>query len=206
LTEAGAQVSLCSSSADLLARDDVFGFGFYIVDLDLPGVDGLTLISLLRRRTEVGVLALSSRTGPELFRQAVEAGADMVLDKPLPADQVLMAVLAVHRRAAAAAQVNPFWTLDRRAGQLLAPSGERVDLSPADRLVLEAFVEAQGEVVTREALHRRLGHVDDKQGLDSLNATIYRLRRRIQRVAPQVVPLQSRSRVGYVFRAPLKAI
>jgi hypothetical protein len=57
--------------------------------------------------------------------------------------------------------------------------------------------------VTRETLCERLGLPPDG---DNLNATIYRLRRRIERATPAVVPLQSKSRVGYVFRAPLMAV
>ena len=41
---------------------------------------------------------------------------------------------------------------------------------------------------------------------DGLSATIYRLRRRIERATPTLVPLQSKSRVGYVFRAPLQLL
>ena len=54
-------------------------------------------------------------------------------------------------------------------------------------------------------LRQRLGRTPDTDSADGLNATIYRLRRRIERATPALVPLQSRSRVGYVFRAPLRA-
>jgi two-component system, OmpR family, response regulator len=57
--------------------------------------------------------------------------------------------------------------------------------------------------VTRETLSQRLGRAQDDEGDNGLNAIIYRLRRRIERATPMLVPLQSRSRVGYLFRAPL---
>jgi len=69
--------------------------------------------------------------------------------------------------------------------------------------VLQCLLEARGETVTRDALRQRLGRVPSAQGDDGLNAIIYRLRRRIERATPLMVPLQSRSRVGYVFKAPL---
>ena len=85
------------------------------------------------------------------------------------------------------------------------PDGARVELSDADVIVLVCFVDAAGEPVTRETLSQRLGRAraDDDDGDTGLNAIIYRLRRRIERSTPMLVPLQSRSRVGYVFRAPL---
>jgi len=59
-------------------------------------------------------------------------------------------------------------------------------------------------VVSRDTLRQKLGRTDDNDAADGLNATIYRLRRRIERATPTIVPLQSKSRVGYVFRAPIK--
>ncbi len=198
-------VDVFADSHDLLALDDPYGFDFYVIDLMLPGIDGVNLIKLLRRRTNAGVLVVSGRLAAEVFREVVTAGADMYLVKPVQFEQVEIAIEAVQRRAAgAAATQETAWTLDRRAGQLVAPDGARVELSEADRALLECFVQASGEVVTREALLRSLGKSEDDPG-EGLNATIYRLRRRIERATPSVVPLQSRSRVGYVFRAPLKA-
>ena len=71
---------------------------------------------------------------------------------------------------------------------------------------MTCFVEAEGETVARESLRQRLGRPAEAEGSDGLNATIYRLRRRIERATPIVVPLQSRSRVGYVFKALLKEV
>lgn len=91
-----------------------------------------------------------------------------------------------------------------------APDGARVDLSEIDQSLMECFVEAHGEVVSRDTLRQRIGKpegkADDQEATDGLNATIYRLRRRIERATPLLVPLQSKSRVGYVFRAPLTAV
>ena len=75
-----------------------------------------------------------------------------------------------------------------------------------DMAVIECFLDAQGDTVSRETLRQRLGHTGEHEADDSLNATIYRLRRRIERATPMLVPLQSKSRVGYVFRAPLQLL
>lgn len=98
------------------------------------------------------------------------------------------------------------WRLDRRVGQLIAPDGARVELSDADRSLLECFVEANGDVVPRDVLLQRLGRGEGAESTGGLNATVFRLRRRIERATPATVPLQTKSGVGYAFRAPLKAI
>ena len=129
----------------------------------------------------------------------------MYLAKPVQFEQVAIAIKAVQRRAGATSAGNPAWRLDRRAQQLLAPDGARIDLSELDLAVVECFISANGEAVSRDELRTQLGQGPDSLAADSLNATIYRLRRRIEKATPTSVPLQSKSRVGYIFRAPLQA-
>jgi DNA-binding response OmpR family regulator len=136
----------------------------------------------------------------------VSAGADMYLAKPVQFEQVITAIEAVQRRARSASQAEAQWTLDRRARQLIAPDGAGVDLSDIDMSVLSCLLGAKGEPVTRDALCRALGRTPDGEAPDGLNAIVFRLRRRIERATPIAAPLQSKPRVGYVFRAPLKAI
>jgi DNA-binding response OmpR family regulator len=203
LRERGMDVSVFNDSNTLLADSDPNRFDFYLVDLMLPGVDGVELINILRRRSDAGILVVSGRLGPEVFASVMNAGADMHLAKPVQFEQVVLAVQAVQRRAGRSAVTPQVWKLDRRARELLVPDGSRVTLSDADLVVLGCFLDSAGEAVTRETLSQRLGRARDDEGDDGLNAIIYRLRRRIERATPMLVPLQSRSRVGYVFRAPL---
>jgi len=209
LQSRGTQVEVFADSNDLLAHDNPYGYGFYVVDLMLPGIDGLDLVKLLRRRSDAGLLVVSGRLAPEVFNQVLSAGADMYLAKPVQFEQVALAIQAVQRRVAAASPANPPWRLDRRARQLIAPDGAIVDLSDGDLTVLDCFAEAHGETVTRDMLRQRLKG-EPAEALeavaDGLNATIYRLRRRIERATPVPVPLQAKSRVGYVFRAVLKTV
>ena len=203
----GVAVEVFGDSNDLLAHGDPFGFGFYVVDLMLPGVGGIDLIKIIRRRTDVSVLVVSGRLQIDVFEQIVNAGADMYLAKPVQFEQVVLATKAVHRRAAGSADpTRSTWRLERRTGQLIAPDGVRVDLSAADVSLLECFLEADGAVVRREALWQQLGRPEGASAADGLGAMIFRLRRRIERATPVTVPLQTRSGVGYVFGAALKAV
>lgn len=192
-----------TSSSDFLADHDAFDFEFYVLDLGLPGVDGLELIRILRRRTSVGILVVSGRLAPDVFDSVIIAGADMYLAKPVRFEQVALAVRAVHRRIAPSSEAAPMWRLDRRASELIAPDGTRVDLSETDLAVMECFLDAAGGTVSREILKARLRRPPAEESDNVLHATIYRLRKRIERATPVMVPLQSQSRVGYVFRAAL---
>ena len=206
LREAGIRVDAFFDSNELVAHPDAYAYDFYVVDLMLPGIDGLNLIDLLRRRTNAGVLVVSGRLAADVFKEVVGAGADMYLTKPVQFEQVALAIQAVQRRIVRATQEDHMWTLDRRARQLVTPDGARSDLSEIDMSVLECFVGAGGGAVTRESLCATLAALPGGEAGVDLNATIYRLRRRIERATPTAVPLHAKSRVGYVFDAPLKAL
>jgi DNA-binding response OmpR family regulator len=204
LRELGVRVHIFSDSNDLLADTAPYDYHFYLVDLMLPGVDGTDLINILRRRSTAGVLVVSGRLAPDVFERVINAGADMYLAKPVRFELIGLAIRGVPRRVFATAQPASDWQLDRRARQLVAPDGIRVDLSETDLAVMECFLDARGETVSRETLCRRLGRQVSDEADNGLHATIYRLRRRIERATPTVVPLQSQSRVGYVFKATLR--
>lgn len=203
LRDQSCAVRVFNDSSDLLSDRDAFVFDFYILDLTLPGVDGLELLRILRRRTQVGILVVSGRLAPEVFDQALTAGADMYLAKPVRLEQVALATLAVQRRVHGSQEQTKTWRLDRTSSELTAPDGVRISLSENDRAVLECFVDAAGAPVSREALRRQLGRSEPDETDNLLHASIYRLRRRIEKATPMTAPLQSVPRLGYVFRALL---
>ncbi|MBF5002621.1 response regulator transcription factor [Diaphorobacter caeni] len=201
----GVEVQAYSDSSDLLADMAPYRFDFYVLDLMLPGVDGAELIRILRKRTQAGVLIVSGRLGPEVFAEVINAGADMYLTKPVTFEQVELAIRAVHRRIMTTAKTATAWKLDKRRSVLTAPDGQTVELSPTDLILMNCFLKAQGATVTREQIRELLEGTSAAESDNSLHATIYRLRRRIERVTPLAVPLQSQQKVGYQFRAPLIA-
>jgi len=190
----------------LMSMDDAAGFDFYLVDLGLPDQDGLSLIADIRRRTDAGVVVVSGRVGPEVFKQVIQAGADMYLTKPVQFEQIALVLTAVQRRVGPPGQATPAWGLNQAAAVLVAPDGAQIKLSDIDLAILSCFLEAKNEVISRETLQERMGHRASNANLNTLNATIYRLRRRIERATPALVPLQARSRQGYVFRATLNRL
>ncbi len=206
LRQQGMQVTVFADSNDLLTHVDAYVYDFYVLDLMLPGVDGVQLIKLLRQRSKAGVLVVSGRLADDVFASVVKAGADMYLAKPVQFDQIVLAIEAVHRRSRPATAASLPWRLHLKGQHLVAPDGAQVALSETDTVVMECLAQAQGAVVSRETLRVRLGYSNEDTGTDALNATIFRLRRRIEKATPLPVPLQTKSRVGYLFRATLVVV
>ena len=170
----------------------------------LPGVDGVELIRILRRRTQAGLLVVSGRLAPDVFSSVVDAGADMHPAKPASFDQVVVAIRAVHRRVTSQRQLraNGCSTPGRLADRARRRAHRSLRPRPA---VMERFVQAEGQAVTRESLCHHLGRPVSEEPDNTLSAITDRLRRRIERATASPVPLQALSRVGYVFRGPLRS-
>ena len=203
----GTRVDEFADSNELLAADAPYDSDFYLLDLMLPGVAGEDLIRVLRRRSEAGIVVVSGKVAPDVFETVLTAGADMYLAKPVSLEQITLAVAAVHRRVAATTRpggLERVWVLDRRNRQLTSPEGTTVSLGDTDVALLGCFVEVAGGTVSHAEINTRLGRPQREAPDNSLHAMIYRLRRRIEKVTGGVLPLQAQSRVGYVFKAPIR--
>jgi two-component system, OmpR family, response regulator len=205
LRERGIAVTVFTDGDEFLTSPGAFDFDFYLVDLMLPGVDGLNLVRLVRRKGWAGIIVVSGRADHEVFEDVLRAGADMHLAKPVRTEQVALAIEAVNRRIHSARAQADVWRLDAAAGVLTAPNGVKISLSETDRVVMECFLSAQGATVTRASLCERLGRDPDAEPDNILHAAIYRLRRRIEQATPVTVPLRSEAKVGYTFRGKLLA-
>ena len=178
LGEKGVEVRGFSDSGAFLASLDAFDHDFYLIDLDLPGIDGLELIHLLRRRSAAGIVVASGRPGDAALDDALKAGADMFLAKPAPFERTLLAIQAVARRCLAT-RPSLTWTLNRGTCTLNTPLGVNVALLEVHVRMLECFVDTDGAPVQRDVICARLGRDADLTNQNGLHAAIYRLRRRI---------------------------
>lgn len=205
LRRQGVRVRSFADGNHLLTAHDPFGDAFYVLDLMLPGVGGEELIRILRLRSDAGVLVVTGKAEGGVFENVLGAGADMHVAKPVSLEQITLAIQAVWRRIELqrGGERRP-WLLDVEHQRLTAPEGEVIDLADNDVAILSCFPDAEGGIVTRERLCQRLGRPVLDTADNGLHAMIYRLRRRIEKATGAVVPLQSQSRVGYVFKAPIR--
>jgi len=206
LEQRDVRVRVFSDSDEFLTSPGAWEHDFYVIDLMLPGVDGVDLVRLVRRKGPAGIVVVSGRVGPDVFDSVLLAGADMYLMKPVRFEQVALAIEAVQRRVVGSRSQAAQWKLERAARKLVAPDGARIDLSDNDLAVVECFAAADGATVTRATLCERLGRNPETEADNLLHAAIYRLRRRIERATTSTVPLHSEQKIGYSFRGSLIAI
>src|SRR5262245_19012369 len=129
-----------------------------VLDLGLPGIDGLEVIEGLRGWTHVPIVVLSARGAERDKVAALDAGADDYVAKPFGMDELLARLRAAVRRATPAeeepvVQTEDF-TVDLAAKRVLDPSGEPVRLTPTEWQLLEVLVRHAGKLVTQRQLLR----------------------------------------------------
>ena len=135
-----------------------------ILDLILPGEDGLTLARSIRDETNVGIIILSGRGEPVERIIGLEMGADDYLPKPFLPRELLARVKSVLRRTSprTTEKQTPAqskarfagWTFDLSSRELFSPSGKEVRLTTGEFDLLAAFVNNPNQVLTRNQLLR----------------------------------------------------
>lgn len=198
-----------------LARDGLSGLHFaaskafdaIVLDLGLPGIDG---VELCRRLREEGlatpILMLTARGELNDKVLGLEAGADDYLVKPLSLRELEARLRAQVRRAAGGLEQQRLQVgdllLDERTRQV-SRQGRRIALAPLDYQLLRLLMRASPAVLPRERLESLLWG-DDPPDSDALRAHIHRLRLAIDR--PFDVPLlHTVPHVGYRLAVPDEA-
>jgi DNA-binding response OmpR family regulator len=185
-----------------------------ILDLMLPGEDGLSLARRLRTDTELPVIILSAR-GDEVDRiVGLEVGADDYLAKPFNPRELLARVRAVLRRRAPSerdggdvadpdgtgADIVTFGTYRLDFGsRSLSRDGEVIALSRAEFELLEVLVRHPRRTLSRDFIMEALGGQDRDVFDRSIDVRVTRLRRKIEPQPSQPVYIRTVWGVGYLF-------
>jgi DNA-binding response OmpR family regulator len=181
-----------------------------ILDLMLPGEDGLTLAQALRGESNVGIIILTGR-GETVDRIiGLEMGADDYLPKPFHLRELLARVKSVLRRVSARSNEKPSsgnrskarfagWDLDLSTRELVSPAGSEVRLTTGEFDLLAAFVNNANQVLSRDRLldlarNREAGPFDR-----TIDVQVGRLRRKLEDDPQKPTMIKTVRGTGYIF-------
>lgn len=187
LVENGFRVSAAEHAAAARERLRALQPDLIVMDVMMPGENGLELTEVLRRENAVTpILLLTARGAPEDRIAGFEAGADDYLPKPFDPRELVLRIRALLRRAAPpvpveAAPSGPLalgpLVFDRGRGELRGPSGV-VRLTGGEAALLAALAARPNEVLTREDIAAALEM--DESGERAIDVQVTRLRRKIE--------------------------
>ncbi len=202
LRNAGHSVEWVRSGEDALECLGLERFDAVILDLSLPGRDGLSVIAELRRgRSSVPVLVVTARAEIDDKVSLLDQGADDYLVKPFDLRELEARLRALLRRPAgqttSLARVGDV-EMDM-AGHLVTVGGRPVDLGRREFRLLEILLSKPGVVVQKEQLMAQLFSYDDMVSTNALELYVSRLRRKLEGASVEIATVRG---AGYVARVP----
>lgn len=216
----GFRVTTAADGREMLKALDGWAIDLVVLDLMLPGEDGLTLCRNLRAQSDIPVVMLTAM-GEETDRIiGLEMGADDYLPKPFNPRELLARIKAVLRRSSRRRpgeaerpeggkhRVVAFagWRLDLDSRELTSPDGLRVELSGGEFELLAAFIEHPRRVLSRDQL------LDLARGREAapfdraIDVQVSRLRRKIETDPKKPTLVKTVRNGGYMFTPEVTAV
>ncbi|MGE0452366.1 MAG: response regulator transcription factor [Vicinamibacteria bacterium] len=201
LAAEGFTLESSNDGRDALARLETGAFQLLVLDLQLPGMDGLTLLTELRRRSRtrgLPVVMLTARGDLADRVVGLEMGADDYIVKPFSPKELVARVRALFRRIDERDQPEPTLRIGPieidRERHLLKREGRAVHLTAKEFALLLALVDARGRVLTRQALIERIWGYSYAEGTRTVDVHVGRLREKLPELAPLLITVKS---LGY---------
>jgi two-component system KDP operon response regulator KdpE len=154
-----------------------------IVDLGLPDLDGINIITALRGWSDAPIIVLSARHGEPAKINALDAGADDYITKPFGMGELLARIRAALRRATPTTDqpviITAAFSVDLAAKRVTTPAGE-ARLTPTEWHLLEILVRNAGKLVTHQQLLHEVWGPKFESQTSYLRVHLGNLRRKIE--------------------------
>jgi two-component system response regulator TctD len=202
LSRRGFDVSPCSDGADALARWRAAPPDVVLLDLSLPGLDGLEVLEQARRgglSTPVLILTARGTVGDRII--GLNSGADDYLPKPFDLDELEARLRALHRRRAprethAASLTAGALRLDRESGAIYH-GAEVLELTPRELALLQALMAKPGHAISKERLFELVFPGESEVQYEAVEVVVYRLRKKLAATGATLVTLRG---LGYLLK------
>ncbi len=198
LINQGFIVSTASGSEEARNKIKLMRFDLIVLDIMMPGDDGLILTREIRNNSLTPIILLTAKSGTESKIEGLELGADDYLTKPFNPKELLLRILSVLKRSTIEETIeNEIYfgdfilNIERRE---LTLSGERMYLTDREMNLLIALAKSPGQPLNRE----KLAGVDEPGR--SVDVWINRLRRKIEKDPRMPIWLQTVRGEGYILR------
>jgi len=200
LRHAGYAVALAGSGPAALEAAAREAPDLIVLDLMLPGLNGLDVCRTLRERTDVPIIMVTARTTEQDTLEGLRSGADDYVTKPFSPRELVARVATVLRRARPARRTVKAGAIEiDLSAREVRRAGVAVSTTPAEFRLLETLASHPGRAWTRAALaERAFGHDYDASDR-TIDAHIMNLRRKIERDRANPELIQTVFGVGYRF-------
>ena len=213
LKREGYRVSIATNGIEMWNSFEKEKPELILLDVILPGDDGITLARELRKISDVGIIMLTGKNEPIDTIIGLEIGADDYVTKPFDDRQLLARIRSLLRRKATASVANvetasknssqkiqfDGWKMDLFAHELIAPSGDKIELTSHEFRLLEIFVRHPGGVLNRDQIMQHLSQRHQYLNDRSVDVLVGKLRKKIEENSSQPKVILTIRNLGYKF-------
>jgi DNA-binding response OmpR family regulator len=217
LADHDLRITTVASGAELTRVMAAETVDLVVLDVRLPGEDGMQIARRLRESSAIPILMLTGRAEEADRVMGLELGADDYLTKPFSSRELLARIRALLRRAQAQTSVADAlakarayrfggWELNIGLRRLKSPDGQPVELTNGEFSLLAAFLCAPQRVLSRDQL-LDLSRLHNAEVYDrSIDVQILRLRRKIEADPARPRFIVTQRGAGYLFDAPVESV
>ncbi len=203
------------SAEDFYKRLAVDAIDVVVLDIGLPGEDGISVARHLSELPYLTVIITSARSALDDRLAGLKAGADRYLVKPINLTELIANIETIGRRSAqpvsnpaaepikAEKSTSGPWLLARQDWRLTSPDGKTLDLTAREFYLLDYLFEARGEAVSRILIANKIFGARVLTGSERLDVLLARLRKKCATTFGQPLPIKTVHQVGYAFTAPV---
>ncbi len=191
-----------------------------ILDIGLPGEDGLAVTALLKARPEVAVIILSARDSLGDRLSGLRAGADRYLVKPVNLLELAANIDAVANRLALSTMPGTdgesqrqnrgdkweLWSLAVKDWVLTSPQGKALHLTTHEFMFLQRLIKVQGQPVSKRDLTDQIFGSRAQNSSERLNLLVTRLRKKAAEALLEPLPIKTLYQIGYAFTAAARLL
>jgi two-component system KDP operon response regulator KdpE len=200
----GYDVETATDGESALAAAAIHPPNVLVLDLEMPGMDGIDVIRQLREWSSIPIIVHSAHAEERDKVQALDAGADDYLTKPFGMEELLARIRAALRRSASGDQAVPMLDFGRLkldlTARVVTVDGAEVHLTPTEYDLLRVLATNAGKIMTHQMLLTRVWGPASEDSTNYLRVYINQLRRKIESEPSRPRYIVTDPGVGYRFR------
>ncbi len=183
----------------LLTQED---FDIVILDLTLPGMDGLEVLEKIRQNSDIPIIISSARNDLTDKVIGLERGADDYMPKPYEPRELVTRIKTILRRTKREhkkeEEKRGNFIVDK-AGHTIKFKGKTLDLTAAEFDVLELLITHKNSALSREQLLYESKHIDDESSIKNIDVIISRIRNKIAKIDNSKTYIKPVRGIGYML-------
>ncbi len=197
LASRGFNLVCCADGKEALAWVRKRQFDVVVLDLSLPGLDGLEVLQRLRDLGQrLPVLVVTARGSVDDRVRGLTLGADDYLTKPFDTEELVARLLALIRRSQGVEQFRCGQLQLQTDTGLLLRAGRPLEIAPREAAMLRALITRPGQPVVKDDLYQAVFGDDASQQSDALDLLAHRLRKRLVGSGAALLTMRG---VGYLL-------